>query len=131
MNVPYLVGSKSITCVALLFFVLPAVFAQSAQTQSSNNSSSEVKQLQEQLEQMQAEMKQLRDQVRTLQQARQPSLRNATYEVPSPSESMPSEAAAGDAGVTTRTVATTATPAPSPQAGSTAAQSERSLDVYG
>src|SRR5215510_3842401 len=131
MNVPCLVNSRSITCVTLFFSLLPFLCAQSAQTQSRNASSSEVKQLQQQLQQMQAEMEQLRDQVRTLQEERKPSLRNATFVVPAPTESVSPEASTNGAGVTSATVAANATSDAAPQTASTPSQSERSLDIYG
>jgi len=115
----------------LFFSLLPFLCAQSAQTQSRNASSSEVKQLQQQLQQMQSEMEQLRDQVRTLQEERKPSLRNATFVVPAPTESVSPEASTNGAGVTSATVAANATSDAAPQTASTPSQSERSLDIYG
>jgi hypothetical protein len=131
MNVPCTVISKSVSYAAFLICVFAALCVQSAQGQSSDTANSDVVQLKKQLAEMQAQMEQLRDQVRTLQEARKPSVRNATFAIPAATEPMPSEAATADAGVTTANVAAAPTPAAAPQTASTPTQAEQSLDVYG
>ena len=131
MNVPCTVISRSVSYAALVICVLQALCVQSAYGQSSDAPNPEVVQLKKQMAEMQAQMEEMRDQIRTLEEARKPSVRNATFVVPTATESMPSEAIGGDAGVTTAITDTTAATNAAAQTASTPAQSERSLDIYG
>jgi len=131
MNVPCTVISRSISYAALLCFVLPALSVQSLRAQSSDVPSAEVVQLKKQMAEMQAQMEEMRDQIKTLEEARKPSVRNATFVVPVATEAVPPEAAPTGTPVTTGEMAATGTPATTAQTASTPSQSERSLDIYG
>jgi len=131
MNVPCTVISRSVSYAAFLVCVLPALCVQSAYGQSSDAPNPEVVQLKKQMAEMQSQMEEMRDQIRTLEEARKPSVRNATFVVPATTDSVSSEAAGGDAGATTAKAGTTATTNAAAQTASTPAQSERSLDIYG